>query len=81
MNRNEFIEYLTEDCSIFQDEANPLIFRNPMNGAYTRIPDDYDELKDLEMVHHVVLLGAAPPDHLEDLYYTYQEHWAKRRNA
>lgn len=72
MNRAEFIEYLEEDCSVCQDEDNPRIFRNPINGAYTRIEDAYDDLRDLEMVHHCILLGVAPPDHLEDLYFVYQ---------
>lgn len=79
MTREEFKEYLEEDCSIVQDENNPLIFRNPINGSYTRIEDEYKDLRDLEMIHHCVNLGVSPPEHIEDLYYVYQEHYLDRQ--
>lgn len=67
MTSDQFKEYASENgCTI-----DGHFVKNVINGRCTRIDASFNETSDLQAVHHVCVLGIAPPDDLEDLYAVY----------
>jgi hypothetical protein len=78
MTKEEFIKYAEDEQGCRSDGK---IVRNTINGRYTRIDDSFDEERDLHAVHHICVLGIAPPDDLEDLYNVYSPmYWSLVNN-